>query len=205
MLRPPLRDVISRMRSFMAFSALGGDAAFDHSSGGDPETEAQELAIPHARDGTLVGVDLQSELGVETDQRLHDPLARPLRLHIHIAVIRIACETMPASLQLLVDLVQEHVRQERREWPTLRRALVPFLHDPIRQDPRVEIPANQCQESTIRDAPIQLPHEHIVIDAIKELRQIDIDHPAATALHGLLRRTHRIVRPTPRPEAVAGL
>jgi hypothetical protein len=46
------------------------------------EAEAQELEIPHLRQRALVRVDPKPELRVETDQRLHHPLARALGPHV---------------------------------------------------------------------------------------------------------------------------
>ena len=89
------------------------DATFDDSSRSHPKAEAQELAIPHPRHRTLGGVDLKPELRVEADQRLHDSLRRSLRPHVHIAVIGVARKAVSASLQLLIHLVQQHIRQER--------------------------------------------------------------------------------------------
>jgi len=170
-----------------------------------PLREAQKLAIPHPRHRTLADVDLKPEFGEQTDQRLHHPLTRPLGPHIHVAVIRVPGKAVPASLQLLVHLIQEHIRQQRREWPTLRRPLVPLLHDPVRHHPGFEIAANEREHATVPDSAVQLSHEHIVVDAIEELFQIDVHHPAPATLHVALRLTHRVMRPTPRPKAVAGL
>ena len=112
---------------------------------------------------------------------------------------------MSASLQFLVHVVQEDVRQERREGPTLRRPLGALLDNAVRHDPGFEISANEREHPTVRNPLRQLPHEHRMVDPIKELRQIDIHHPAPPFLHVALRLTHRVMRPTPRPETVAGL
>ncbi len=87
----------------------------------------------------------------------------------------------------------------------MRRPLVPLLHHPIRHHPGFEIPANEREHPTIRDPLLQLPQEHIVVYAIKELLQIDIHHPTPAALHVALRLTHRVMGTPPRPEAKAGL
>ena len=104
-----------------------------------------------------------------------------------------------------VDLVEEYVREERRERPALRRAFRPFLHDPVRHDPRFEIAANEREHPMVRDPLAQLPQEHIVMDPIEELLQIDLDHPAPATLHGALRLTHRVMGAAPRPKAITGL
>ncbi len=81
----------------------------------DPETEAQEGALPHRNHGTLGRVDSELVLCVQAHQALHHALPRSLRPHVHIAVIGVAHEAVPASLQFLVHPVQQHIRQYRRE------------------------------------------------------------------------------------------
>jgi hypothetical protein len=75
----------------------------------------------------------------------------------------------------------------------------------MRHHPGFEIPANEYEHASVRNPLAQLAHEHIVIDAIEELFQIHVDHPAPATLHVALRLTDGIMRPTPRPKAVAGL
>ena len=61
------------------------------------------------------------------------------------------------------------------------------------------------EHATIRDSPGQLPHEHVVVDAVEELLQVDVYHPAAARLDIALRLTHRLVCAASRSEAVAVL
>ena len=48
-------------------------------------------------------------------QRLHHPLPGSLRPHVHVGVVGVPTERVTAPLQLLVHLVQQDVRQQRRQ------------------------------------------------------------------------------------------
>ena len=95
------------------FKGLRRNAASDLAPCGYPEAVAQELAAPHPRHRTLVLVDPEPELRVPLPQGDQHSISRSLRPHVHIAVIGVADERMPASFQFLVHFVQEHVRQQR--------------------------------------------------------------------------------------------
>ena len=80
---------------------------------------------------------------------------------------------------------------------------MPLDHHPVREHARVEVAADQPQHSTVRDPFGQPSHQHVVVDPVKELLQVDIHHDAAAFLHVGLCATHRVVRPPSGPEAVA--
>jgi hypothetical protein len=148
---------------------------------------------------------VKTKTRIETTHRLHHAFARPLGPHVDVEVVGVAHERVTALLQLFVHVVQQHVRQERRQRPALWRALVTLHHHPVRENPRVEVAANEPQHATVLDPLREPPHEHVVVHTIEELLQIDVHDPAATLLHVALRVTHGVVRAAPRPEAVAVL
>src|SRR5262249_17721126 len=123
-------------RAYTLLQALDGlrcQAPANRSSRGHPEGEAKELPCRGARHLALGLVDAQLQPPKELAQRCHHPLARPLRPHIDVEVVSVAHERMPASLQLLVHLVQEHVGQERRQRAALRRSFLTLHHHPVRE------------------------------------------------------------------------
>ncbi len=61
------------------------------------------------------------------------------------------------------------------------------------------------EHSPVGDPVLQLPHQHIMVHAVKEFLQVHVHHPASPGLDVLLRLAHCIVRPASRPEAVAVL
>jgi len=112
---------------------------------------------------------------------------------------------VPAPLQLLVHLVQEHVRQKRRQGSALRRSLVPLDHHAISEHARVEVAANEPEHATVRDPLSQPSHQHVVVHTIEKFFQIDVHDIATTVLHVTLSAAHGVVRPSARPEAVTRL
>src|SRR5665213_3770819 len=95
---------------------LCGYAPPNRPSRGCPEREAEELRCRGARHLALGLVDAELQLPKQLAQRGHDPLARTLRPNVNVQIVSVADEGMPAPLQLLVDFVQQHVGQQRREW-----------------------------------------------------------------------------------------
>jgi hypothetical protein len=55
--------------------------------------------------------DPETEIREQAPWRLHHSFARTLGPQIHIAVVGVADERVSAFLQLLVHLVQKHIRQ----------------------------------------------------------------------------------------------
>jgi hypothetical protein len=84
---------------------------------------------------------------------------------------------MSAPLQLLVDFVEQHVCEQRREWSTLRRSLVPFHHDPVRHDSGVEVAADEPQYATVLHSFAELAHQHVVVHAVEEFLQVHVGAP----------------------------
>jgi hypothetical protein len=59
-------------------------------------------------------IDLEFEsLGDERADTRHHSLPRPLAAYIHVTVVRIAHEAVAASLQLLIELVEHQITQQR--------------------------------------------------------------------------------------------
>src|SRR5205823_2437593 len=88
----------------------------------DEETEAQEGPPRRRGDRRLAAVDaqLQPALDVLRDA-VHDTLARPFASDVHHHVVGVADEAVSAPLQLLVEVVEHHVAEQRRERRALRR------------------------------------------------------------------------------------
>jgi site-specific DNA recombinase len=92
-----------------------------------------------------------------------------------------------------------------RQRPTLRCTFLPLTLHPVHQHPRFEETPNQLQHPLIRYLPGQSRHQDVVIDPIKELRQIQIDYPAAAFGNVLLRLSHRLPGITTRSKSEARL
>ena len=99
---------------------FGGDAALHLASPSTPKGVAEELAVLRSIHRALGFVHAEAKTRVELPKQLHHALARSPRPHVYVAVVGIADERVSAFLQLLVDLVQEHVREQRRERSALQ-------------------------------------------------------------------------------------
>ena len=183
-----------------------------HALLGNPQTtvalrgdaEPQELPFPGPRHRALLCVDSQAQ-GIleEHPDPAHHPLTRRATAQINVAVISVAAERESSSLKLPVQIVQQDVGQQRRQRPALRRAFRSRLHHSRSHHSGFQEPADQLQHSCIADSPRHPRHQHIVIDPIEELLQIDVHHPALTLADVRLRSAHRLMCPSPRTKAVA--
>ena len=78
------------------------------------QSKAQKLAFPNPPRSALGGIHLQSQMLLDPAlYRGQRPLRRRLTAYVDIAVIRIPAETVPSSLQFLVERIQVDVGQQR--------------------------------------------------------------------------------------------
>ena len=111
---------------------------------------------------------------------------------------------MTAPLQLLVEVVEQDVRQQRRERPALRRPLAARHRQPVQQQSGLQVAADQPQYPLVRDLARHAGHQHVVVYPVEEFLQVDIDHPAAAGGHVRPRGQNRLMGAPPRPEAKGG-
>src|SRR6266436_382416 len=75
------------------------------------EAESQEFPFPWSSHRTLLAVHSQLELRREESRHAaHHSVAGSSTADVNVAVVRISCEPMSASLQLLVQFVEYDVR-----------------------------------------------------------------------------------------------
>src|SRR6478609_5996180 len=110
---------------------------------------------------------------------------------------------MTTLLELLVYFVEQYVRQQRRQRAALRRALVSLRRYAVGQHSGLQIAADESQHTTIIDTLLQLPHQHVVVYAVKELLQVHVHYDATALLDEALRLHDSVVGAPPWPEAVA--
>jgi len=84
-------------------------------------------------DRTLFLIHLQAEtLLDESGDTCHHTVTRALASDVDVEVVRVAHEAMTALRELLVELAQHDVAQQRRERTSLRGALARAHHHAIR-------------------------------------------------------------------------
>ena len=89
-----------------AFDALGSDPQFTVQQ----QPMAEEFAFPNRSDGALFAVNAQPELLFQKPHHLfHHSLPCRQRLHVDVAVVGVAAETMAPAFQFLVQIVQQKI------------------------------------------------------------------------------------------------
>jgi hypothetical protein len=80
---------------------------------------------------------------------------------------------------------------------------VPLHHHAVGPAAGLQVAADDPQHLRVRDPVVQLPHEHVVVDAVEKLLEVHFHHPTPSILHVLLCLPHGILRPAARTETVA--
>ena len=113
---------------------------------------------------------------------------------IHVAIIRVADEGMPAPLQFPVEVRQHDVAQERRERAALRRSFLSLVGDPVTHQACFQKPADEPEHPAIPDLARHSRHQEIVVHTVEELGQIDVHDPGPSASYVGARRLHGLPR-----------
>ena len=110
---------------------------------------------------------------------------------------------MAPPFEFPVQVVQKQIRQQRGQWSTLRRPLVPIDAHAVLQHPRFQETANDAQQALVANAPGQPRHQDVVVHPVEEFLQIEIDHDWPPLAHKTTGLRQRIVRPASGPKAKA--
>ena len=74
---------------------------------------------------------------------------------------------MTPPFQLLVEVIEQKIGEQRRQRTTLRSALVPVDAHTSLQHPRFEETTDDLQEAFIANAPRQTRHQDVVVDPVE--------------------------------------
>ncbi len=77
------------------------------------------------------------------------------------------------------------------------------LRDPGDHDPRLDVGADQPQQSLVANLARNPVHQLVVVDRVKEVLQVNIDHPSVAVRQVAPGRFHGLVGATPRTEPEA--
>ena len=171
---------------------------------GPVEGVAEVLDVArYVRDERLVAVDPEEQLGLhELGDRPHRPLRR-LAAPLHDdEVVRVAHERVAAPLQLPVQLVQEDVRQKRRERPALRGALGRRLDDAVHGRAGHQEAMDEGRHPLVREGVRQQLHQLGLVDRVEEALEVRRGDPHAPPVGVALDREQRVVRGPSGAEAV---
>src|SRR4029077_9049828 len=170
------------------------------------EAEPEELPFLRSCHRTLRLVYLELELlCYEARNALHHPLTRAFAANVDVTVVRITNKAMSTALRLAVEFVEHEVTQQWRKRPSLRSSFHVWADQSVLHHPGIEECPDELQQPLVLDALGDLAHQFVVIDSIKELFQIEIDHPSVALRDVLLRLSHSVMRRSTRSKPVAVL
>jgi hypothetical protein len=99
----------------------------------------------------------------------HDPLSGSFGPDVDVAVVGVTNEAVTSALQLLVQVVQQNVREQRAEGSALGRSLLRCHDYPIEQDACFEVAPDQAQNRSVLYLACNACHEHVVVNPVEEL------------------------------------
>jgi hypothetical protein len=113
----------------------------------------------------------------------HHSVPGSLAPHVDVAIICVPHEAESTPGELLVQLIEHDVAEQRRQRPALRRAAFRRYDDPIGQyHTGAQHLADDPKHAAIRNALLEPRHEPVVVDLVEELREVDVDHPVTAFL-----------------------
>ena len=83
---------------------------------------------------------------------------------------------MTTTFQFLVEFVEYQITQQRGKGTALRRTLIGRTDQPVFHDPGAEKRPDQFEHSFVEDTLGNAGHQPVMVDSIKELFQINVDH-----------------------------
>ena len=105
--------------------------------------------------------------------------------------------------EFLVQIVQQQIGEQRRQWPALRRALVSHSADAILHHSRRQKTTDDPQQAPVADAPCQAGHQYIVVDPIEKFFEVEIHDDIVPVGDVFLGSEQRLMRAPSRAEAKA--
>ncbi|MPM89195.1 hypothetical protein SDC9_136303 [bioreactor metagenome] len=110
---------------------------------------------------------------------------------------------MASPFQFVVEFVEQDVGQKRRQRPALRRADGAGLDVLSDQHTGAQVAADQGQQRLVADRSPNDLHQHVVIDGVEELGEVDVHGNGVAVLHIRLYLFDRLVGIAARSEAEA--
>src|SRR5271157_1189569 len=170
------------------------------------QPKAQELSFPNPPCPALGGVHLQTQMFLDPGPyRSQRSFRRRWTAYVDVAVIRIAAEAVPSSLQFLIERIQIDVGQQRRQRSALRRPLHAGFHHPVHHRAPPQVLPNQMQHPFVTNHYRNPSHQNVVIDLVEELRDVYIHHPVLPSLRILLCGAYGVLCAAPRPKPITVL
>ncbi|OIO73383.1 MAG: hypothetical protein AUJ57_04400 [Zetaproteobacteria bacterium CG1_02_53_45] len=170
------------------------------------EHKAKKLASTGRNHPALILVDLKFQLALkEPLNRGQYPFAGTLRFYHDDEIVGVAGKAMAAFLKLPVQLMQQDIRQKRRKRAALRHTPAGLMQSAILRESGAQVFADQGHHPFIPHMPAHVVHQHVMIDAIKELTQVHTHGHAITINDITAHLANRLMGGSPGSEAIAVL
>ena len=113
----------------------------------------------------------------ELPERCHDPYPGSLAAHENICVVGIADEAQAPPRQFLVQLVEDDVRQHRRERTALRGSFLDGDPCAVRHHHGgFQHPAHEVEDTSVGDPLAHPIQQALMMDPVEKFRQVQIHH-----------------------------
>ncbi len=146
------------------------------------EAETQEVRPVRSAHRTLLFVHLQAQPALdETTSRGQNPISGAFAAHEDLRIVGIANKAQPPSLQLPIQLVQDDIGQERRQWPALGRSLFGAYPRAVRQRHlRLQHQPHKVQDAFVFDPLPDPTQQTLMMNTVEELGYVYVDNDPAS-------------------------
>ena len=170
-----------------------------------PEAEADEVPFFGSRYRTLGLIHLEAQPPLdEPDHTGHHTVPRAFASDVDVRVVGVAHEAVAAPGELAVELVQHDITEQRRQRPALRHTLLRAHHHSVgHHHLGFQHPVDEREEPPVCDLRLQPRHQTLMVDAVEEFLEVEIDHPLVPVLQVLLCLGDRRVTAASRSKAMA--
>src|SRR5262249_36751814 len=168
--------------------------------------ESEKLPLLRPRHCALLLVYSELEtFGDEPSDASHHPLARSFAPNVDVAVVGVANESMPTTLQLAIEFVKHDVAEQGRKRASLRSPFHTGTDQSVFHHPRVWDRPDESKQPLVSDPFSDLSHQFVVMDSIEKFFQIKIHNPAVTRSDILLRLRHGLMSRPIWPETITAV
>ena len=122
---------------------------------------------------------------------------RPGGANIDVAVVCVPAKAVSTPAQFLIEIVEHEIAEERRKRTALRG---PFIHrtdQTVFHHPGIQKRPDKSEHTLIGYQGSDARHQHVVIDPVEKLFEVQVDHDAITLRNVVLGLGNRLIGERP--------
>ena len=131
--------------------------------------------------------------GEESRHAIHHPVTRSGTPDVDVAVVRVAHKAESPAFEFPIKIVEYEVAEQGGQRSSLRSAVHAGADQPVLHHAGVQERPNESPQPAVFDALGDTAHQFVVVDAIEEFFQIEIDHPVVAVGDVVLRLGHGLM------------